>query len=86
MTAIHQALVHNTFDTTGTWGPKALEPPELSRQRAINLLKHRKGQTPPAPIVMIPKIAVSPSVTTVRHELVVFSKQATGKPKSGARE
>ena len=74
MTSIHQALVNNTFDTTVTWGPKALQCPEVSRRISKSLLKHKRGQTPPAPIVMMPKVSYSPSVTTVRHELVVLSK------------
>ena len=74
MTAIHQALVNNTFDTTGTWGPKALQSPEVSRRVAAILRKHKSGQAPPAPVVLMPEVNVSPTIATVRHELVILSK------------
>ena len=79
MLSIHQALVNNQFDTTGTWGPNALKDPVL-KPRA------RKDQTPKSPnkpIVMMPKIT---SPTQVKHELVVLTKTKFWQNKLRRRE
>ena len=55
MTAIHQALVNNDFDTTGTWGPKSLMSPDVSRRMARKS-PGKYARSPKNPIVMIPKL------------------------------
>ena len=70
MTAIQQALVNNDFDNTGTWGPKSLMAPEVSR-RLPRKSPGKHTHSPKHPIVMLPKVQ---SPGNVKHELVVMSK------------
>jgi len=79
MLSLHQALVNNQFDTTGTWGAAALRDPVAKpRQRAEKAIK-----SPPKPIVMMPKIT---SPTQVKHELVVLTKTKYWQNKVRRRE
>jgi len=70
LAAIHQALVNNDFDHTGTWGPKSLMAPEVSR-RLARKSPGKHTYSPKNPIVMLPKVQ---SPGNVKHELVVMSK------------
>ena len=70
MTAIHQALVNNDFDNTGTWGPKSLVSAEVSK-RVSRKSPGKQAFSPKHPIVMLPKLQ---SPGDVKHELVVMSK------------
>ena len=81
MLAIHQALVNNTMDTTGTWGAMALrDPVNLRRQK---LTPEITTKTPPRPIIMVPKLQ---SPGQVQHELVVLSKTKFWQNKIRRRE
>ena len=67
MLAIHQGLVNNSFDTTGSWGAVALrEPVVMPRAK-----KEYTRKSPIKPIVMMPKVT---SPTLLKHELVVVTK------------
>jgi hypothetical protein len=66
MLAVHQALVNNTLDETGTWGAVSMREPQTAAKR-----KTPSPATPPHPIVMLPKVT---SPGAVKHELVVLAK------------
>ena len=70
ITGIHQALVNNDFDNTGTWGPKSLMSADVSR-RLARKSPGKHSRSPRNPIVMMPKVQ---SPGDVKHELVVMSK------------
>ena len=79
MLQVHQALVHNAFDTTGTWGAVALQDPVSIRR----LKQTISPATPPHPIIMMPKIT---SPGQVKHELVVLAKTKFWQNKIRRRE
>ena len=79
MLSVHQALVHNTFDTTGTWGALATRDPITAARNK----KTPSPATPPHPIVMLPKVT---SPGNVKHELVVLSKTKYWQNKIRRRE
>ena len=79
MLAVHQALVHNSFDTTGTWGALAFREPVSIRR----LKQTPSPATPPHPIIMMSKIT---SPGQVKHELVVLAKTKFWQNKVRRRE
>jgi hypothetical protein len=81
MLSIHQGLVHNTFDTTGTWGAVAFRDPVYKPKRTP--ATPATAATPPRPIVMMPKIT---SPGQVKHELVVLTKTTYWQNKIRRRE
>ena len=81
MLSIHQGLVHNTFDTTGTWGAVAFRDPAYKPKRTPTT--PATAATPPRPIVMMPKIT---SPGQVKHELVVLTKTTYWQNKIRRRE
>ena len=78
MLAVHQALVNNTFDETGTWGAVSMREPQTAAKR-----KTPSPATPPHPIVMLPKVT---SPGAVKHELVVLAKTKYWQNKIRRRE
>ena len=79
MLAVHQALVHNSFDSTGTWGALAFREPASIRK----LKQTPSPSTPPHPIIMLPKVT---SPGQVKHELVVLAKTKFWQNKVRRRE
>jgi len=78
MLAVHQALVNNSFDETGTWGAVSMREPQTAAKR-----KTPSPATPPHPIVMLPKVT---SPGAVKHELVVLAKTKYWQNKIRRRE
>ena len=74
MTAIHQALVNNQYDTLGHWGPKSLQSPDVVRRQKKFKGKYQ-AKTPPTPITIVPPVK-SPTFHSVKHELLLLSKTA----------
>ena len=72
MTAVHQGLVNNQWDTLGHWGARSLQSPEVIRR--VKKFKGRyAAKTPPTPVTIVPVVK---SPTNVTHELVLFKTTA----------
>ena len=72
MTAVHQGLVNNQWDTLGHWGARSLQSPDVIRR--VKKFKGRyAAKTPPTPITIVPAVK---SPTNVTHELVLFKTTA----------
>ena len=68
MTAVHQGLVNNQWDTLGHWGARSLQSPDVIR-REKKFKGRYTAKTPPTPITIVPAVK---SPTNVTHELVLF--------------